>query len=74
MQEVNGEIRRNPDIIALLVLWIFLGAGFRVDKPLVWIDPPQSQGQYRIWTEPVESTLDAIADSIDIGLNRYLDF
>jgi hypothetical protein len=66
MPTLGQELRRNPDVWALLVLWLLLGlggvAGPRPASP-AGMPVPTESGPY--WKSPVRSALDIIRQKIE---------
>jgi hypothetical protein len=70
MRPLFDELRRNPDIVAVLVLSLALGiARQSVPRADVWIDPPQGMRIHRVLSRPAH-TLDALGNRLALLSER----
>ncbi len=66
MRALFDELRHNPDLVAVLVLSLALGAA-RQSAPItaVWTDPPAGMRIHRVLSRPVQG-LDALGQRLAI--------
>ncbi len=76
MRAVINAFRRNPDIVALLVLCLTVNITRPSATSSAWIDAPQGMRIHRIFIAPVDRTMDALTnatcDSISNACDRFL--
>lgn len=63
MPTLGQKLGRNPDVLALLILWLVLGLG-GMSAPRNTIAPVRSHTE-RVWDSPVSRALDRIAGAFE---------
>ena len=63
MRAFLEDLRQCPDIIAVLVLCLVLGAA-RLPLPTGWADPPAGMRIHWTCDNPAQTALDAIDDAV----------